>query len=182
MEGGEKYQLHSLAPSGTLSSCSPSVVYLLFLIKLWNTFLTVPSCPFSQLAQGQQALLLHVPRASWASHAAWTRRGHPSWVAPRGSYTVQPLAGFLHPCRSLPRAAHQCRLSVTAPPLFCFAGSLPGVAEGTALELTCHRKSGNINNQNHNPFQTSQVKSTLTSHESSFLPQFYKADSITPIL
>lgn len=78
------------------------------------------------------------------------------------------------------QAAHQCRLSVTAPPLFCFAGSIPGVADGAALELTCHRKSGKINNQNHNPFQTSQVTSTLTSHESSFLPQFYKADSITP--
>lgn len=94
-------------------------------------------------------------------------------------HSTQPLAGFLHPCPSLPRAAHQCRLSVTAPPLFCFAGSLPGIPEGATLELTCHRKSGKINNQNHNPFPTNQVKKTAVH---SFLPQFYEAGSITPIL
>lgn len=68
------------------------------------------------------------------------------------------------------------------PSSLLFAGSLPGIAEGAALELTCHRKSGTISNQNRKPFQTSQVRSTLSSHESSRLPQFYKADSVTPIL
>lgn len=50
MEDTEKYQLESLALSGALRSYSPSVIYLFLLIKLWNVFLTVPSCPPPQLS------------------------------------------------------------------------------------------------------------------------------------
>lgn len=78
--------------------------------------------------------LAEVTLAGWLQGAHTQHRG---WQA---SCTPAAL------CPGLPVSA-ACQF--TAPPLFRFAGSYPGVAEGAALELTHHRKSsGHINNQN----------------------------------
>ena len=131
MEDGEKYLLHSLAPHGALRSCSPSLDFSFPSGKIMERLPHVTLMPTPTTVPRAASPLLHVPSAGHWRLAVCTCCGHPCWVAPWGPSPAQMLAGFLHPCCSLPRAA--ISPSVRSTPLL--SSALQALTQGLQREL-----------------------------------------------